>query len=51
VLDTVAHTPEENAHLILDYLIQRGFVRLQVVPGEEGAMATLVGKSSPAVTT
>ncbi len=27
-LDTVAHTPEENARLILDYLIQRGFVRL-----------------------
>ncbi|MBI4640836.1 MAG: bifunctional sulfate adenylyltransferase/adenylylsulfate kinase [Candidatus Tectomicrobia bacterium] len=26
-LDTVLHTPEENAHLILDYLIQRGFVR------------------------
>jgi sulfate adenylyltransferase len=26
-LDTVAHTPEENAYLILDYLIARGFVR------------------------
>jgi sulfate adenylyltransferase len=25
-LDTEAHTPEENAHLIMDYLIQRGFV-------------------------
>lgn len=26
-LDTVDHTPEENAHLILDYLKQQGFVR------------------------
>jgi sulfate adenylyltransferase len=26
-LDTVTHTPEENAHLILDYLAQRGFIR------------------------
>jgi len=30
VLDTVAHTPEENARRILDYLSQRGFVRLFV---------------------
>jgi sulfate adenylyltransferase len=30
-LDTVAHTPEENARLILDYLIHRGFVRIQAV--------------------
>ncbi len=28
VLDTVNHTPEENAHLILDYLIEQGFIRL-----------------------
>ena len=27
ILDTVGHTPEENAHLILDYLIRQGFVR------------------------
>lgn len=27
VLDTVAHTPEENAQLILDYLIGQGFVQ------------------------
>lgn len=26
-LDTIHHTPEENARLILNYLIQRGFVR------------------------
>ena len=29
-LDTVARTPEENAHRILAYLIQRGFVRADV---------------------
>jgi sulfate adenylyltransferase len=29
-LDTVRHTPEDNARLILDYLTQRGFVRLAV---------------------
>jgi sulfate adenylyltransferase len=26
-LETVAHTPQENAHRLLAYLIQRGFVR------------------------
>jgi hypothetical protein len=26
-LDTLSRSPEENARLILDYLIQRGFVR------------------------
>jgi len=26
-LDTIRHTPEENAHLILEWLIQQGFVR------------------------
>jgi sulfate adenylyltransferase len=26
-LETVGHTPEQNAHLVLRYLIQRGFVR------------------------
>jgi sulfate adenylyltransferase len=26
-LDTVHHTPEDNARLILDFLMQRGFVR------------------------
>lgn len=28
-LDTVNKTPEENAHIILDYLIEQGFVRAQ----------------------
>jgi sulfate adenylyltransferase len=50
-LDTVTHTSEENAHLILDHLIQQGFVRLQVVPGEEGAMAMSVSESASTVTT
>ncbi len=27
-LDTVSHTPEENARLILEYLLRQGFVRL-----------------------
>jgi sulfate adenylyltransferase len=26
-LDTTAHTPEENAGLILDYLVRKGFVK------------------------
>ncbi len=26
-LDTVAHTPEENARLILEYLVHRGFIK------------------------
>lgn len=32
-LDTVAHTPEENALVILDYLVDRGFVRRPFVDG------------------
>jgi sulfate adenylyltransferase len=35
-LDTVTYTPEENARFILDYLIQRGFIRIQVKPGNNG---------------
>jgi sulfate adenylyltransferase len=35
VLDTIAHTPEENARLILNYLIARGFVRPQLPREEE----------------
>ncbi|MCD6290843.1 MAG: bifunctional sulfate adenylyltransferase/adenylylsulfate kinase [Anaerolineae bacterium] len=27
-LDTVNHTPEENARMILDYLIEKGFIRV-----------------------
>ncbi len=32
VLDTVSHTPEENAHIIVDYLIQQGLVRASERP-------------------
>ena len=35
-LDTTEHTPEENAHQILQYLIQRGFVRPQTVLQSNG---------------
>jgi sulfate adenylyltransferase len=45
-LDTVTNTPEENARMILDYLTRRGFIRPQVVPGEEGAIATSVSESA-----
>ena len=31
-LDTVRHTPEDNARLILDFLMQHGFVRLSAAP-------------------
>jgi sulfate adenylyltransferase len=31
VLDTVKYTPEENAHFILDYLIENGLIRSQPV--------------------
>ena len=31
-LDTVRHTPEDNARLILDFLTQHGFVRLSAAP-------------------
>jgi sulfate adenylyltransferase len=44
VLDTVALAPEENAQRILDYLSQRGFVRVQVTPDEDG-MRQFVQKS------
>jgi sulfate adenylyltransferase len=36
-LDTVAHTPEENARLVLDDLLQRGFVRPHMAPANNGA--------------
>ncbi|MDY7079438.1 MAG: bifunctional sulfate adenylyltransferase/adenylylsulfate kinase [Chloroflexota bacterium] len=35
VLDTVTRTPEKNAHLILDYLVERGFVRSLPSPAGE----------------
>ncbi len=33
-LDTILHTPEHNARLILDYLRQKGFVRAEATPPE-----------------
>ena len=40
-LDTVNHSPEENARIILDYLIEQGFIRapereIQVTAGKNG---------------
>ncbi|MBI3762227.1 MAG: adenylyl-sulfate kinase, partial [Chloroflexi bacterium] len=35
-LDTVSHSPEENARLILGFLIDKGFVRLMAEPGGNG---------------
>jgi sulfate adenylyltransferase len=32
-LDTVVSTPEENAHIIFDYLVNRGFVRQSLMNG------------------
>jgi sulfate adenylyltransferase len=40
-LDTITHTPEENARLILDYLIQLGFVRR-----DEYTPTTLVSRAT-----
>ena len=28
-LDTVGHTPEENARLVRDYIVEKGFVRAE----------------------
>jgi len=42
-LDTVNHSPEENARIILDYLIEQGFIR---VPEHEAAVAA--GKDAKA---
>jgi sulfate adenylyltransferase len=34
-LDTVSRTPEENAHLIVDYLLSKGFLRGERVQAEQ----------------
>ena len=41
-LDTITHSPEQNAHQILAFLIQRGFVRPQTAlrANGDGALAT-----------
>jgi sulfate adenylyltransferase len=45
-LDTVAHTPEENARRILQHLLQQGFVRAQTSMIHNGAQAAEVGSRS-----
>jgi len=50
VLDTVHHTPEENAHLILDYLIEEGFIRSQdaaVEPSDYPVVAAATESTMP----
>jgi len=44
-LDTVNHTPEENAYVILDYLINQGFVRA-FVPGNGHSKGHTNGKAN-----
>jgi len=45
-LDTVTHTPEENARRILQHLLQQGFVRAQTSMIHNGAQAAEVGSRS-----
>jgi sulfate adenylyltransferase len=42
VLETVTHTPEDNARLILQHLLQQGFVRAQTTVVHNGAHAAPV---------
>ena len=44
-LDTVTQTPEDNARLILQHLLQRGFVRAQTPMVSNGVHAAPVGSS------
>jgi len=45
-LDTMIHTPADNARRILQHLLQRGFVRAQTVRGTNGTQAAPVGSSN-----
>jgi len=45
-LDTVTHTPEENARRILQHLLQQGFVRAQTGVRHNGAQAVQVDSRS-----
>ena len=45
-LDTVTHTPEDNARRILQHLLQRGFVRAQTIAVNNGTHAAPVESSS-----
>ena len=44
-LDTVTHTPEDNARRILQHLLQCGFVRAQTMVVNNGAHAATVENS------
>ena len=45
-LDTVTHTPEDNARRILQHLLQCGFVRAQTLVVNNGTQAAPVGSTS-----
>jgi len=45
-LDTVTHTPEDNARRILQHLLQCGFVRAQTLVVNNGTRAAPVGSTS-----
>jgi sulfate adenylyltransferase len=45
-LTTVTQTPEDNARLILQHLLQRGFVRTQATVGSNGVQALPVHQAS-----
>ena len=45
-LNTVTQTPEDNARLILQHLLQRGFVRTQATVGSNGIQALPVRQAS-----
>jgi sulfate adenylyltransferase len=47
-LNTVTHTPEENAHLILLELIHRGFVRAPLTAPTRGDSGSVVHASANA---
>jgi sulfate adenylyltransferase len=45
-LDTVNYTPEENARIILDYLIERGFIRRELETQITGSTLGLAGQGA-----
>jgi sulfate adenylyltransferase len=45
-LDTMIHTPEDNARRILEHLLQQGFVRAQTAGVTNGTQAAPVGSSN-----
>jgi len=44
VIDTVARTPEDNAHRIVDVLLDRGFIRKESSMEEAGQAAAVSNK-------